>query len=113
MLMIPLLEVTQGLVRLELLSFGRHFRYHVNADKTWLTVKTEHLAPAQHIFDDAGIQIMSAGRPYMGVPLGSLDFIADYTHSQISKWVQGLSLTVVLSCFMLPTQFSYMAFPQS
>ena len=75
----------------ELLSFGHHFGYHVNAVKTWLVVKREHLAPAQHIFDGTGIQITSAGRPYLGAPLGSHDFIADYTRTQISQWVQGLS----------------------
>ena len=75
----------------ELLSFGRHFGYHVNAAKIWLVIKPEHLALAQHICDGTGIQITSAGRPYLGAPLGSHDFIADYTRTQVSQWVQGLS----------------------
>ena len=29
-----------------LLSFSRHFGYHVNAAKTWLVVKEEYLASA-------------------------------------------------------------------
>ena len=53
-----------------LLSFGHHFGY-VNVVKTWLGVKPEFLVPAQRIFDGTGIQITSAGRPYLGVPLGS------------------------------------------
>ena len=72
----------------ELLSSGHHFGYHVNAAKTWLVVKQEYLAPAQRIFDGTGIQIMSAGRPYLGVPIGSQDFITDYTQNHISQWVQ-------------------------
>ena len=73
-----------------LLSFGRHFGYHVNAAKTWLVVKQGYLAQARHIFDGTGIQITSAGRPYLGAPLGSWDFIADYTQDHVSQWVQGL-----------------------
>jgi len=34
---------------------------------------------------------MSAGRPYLGAPLGSHNFITDYTQDRISQWVQGLS----------------------
>ena len=75
----------------ELLSFGHHFGYHVNAAKTWLVVKQEHLVPAQRIFNGTGIQITSAGRPYLGAPLGSEDFVMDYTQTQISQWIQGLS----------------------
>ena len=75
----------------ELLSFGRHLGYHVNAAKIWLVIKPEHLALAQHICDCTGIQITSAGRPYLGAPLGSHDFIADYTRTQVSQWVQDLS----------------------
>ena len=52
-----------------LLSFGHHFGYHVNAAKTWLVVKQEHLVSAQRIFNGTGIQITSAGRPYLGAPL--------------------------------------------
>ena len=58
---------------------------HVNAAKTWLVVKQGYLAQAQRIFDGTGIQIMSAGRPYLGAPLGSRDFIADYTQDRVSQ----------------------------
>ena len=58
-----------------LLSFNRHFGYHVNAAKTWLIVKQGYLVQAQHIFNGTGIQITSAGQPYLGAPLGSRDFI--------------------------------------
>ena len=71
----------------ELLSFGRYFGYHVNAAKTWLVVMPEHLAPAQHVFDGMGIQITSAGRPYLGAPLDFQDFIMEYTLTQISQCI--------------------------
>ena len=74
-----------------LLSFGRYFGYHVNAAKTWLVVKQRYFAQARRIFDGTGIQITSAGRSYLGAPLGCRDFIADYTQDHVSQWVQGLS----------------------
>ena len=52
-----------------LLSFGCHFGYYVNAAKTWLVAKEEYLASAQRIFNDSGIQIASAGRPYLASDL--------------------------------------------
>ena len=78
----------------ELLSSGHHFGYHVNAARTWLVIKQEYLAPAQRIFDGTGIQITSAGRPYLGVPIDSQVFITDCTKNdknRISQWVQSLS----------------------
>ena len=74
-----------------LLSFGRHFGYHVNAVKTWLVVKEEYLSSAQRIFDGSGIQITSAGRPYLGAAIGSQDYIRNYTQDHVSQWAQGLS----------------------
>ena len=38
-----------------------------------------------------GIHIMSAGWPYLGAPLGSQNFITDYTQDCVSQWVQDLS----------------------
>ena len=74
-----------------LLSFSRHFGYHVNAAKTWLVVKEEYLASAQRVFDGSGIQITSAGRPYLGAAIGSQDYIRDYTRDHVSQWAHGLS----------------------
>ena len=36
-------------------------------------------------------QITSAGRPYLGAPIGSPDYITDFTRNRVSQWVQGLS----------------------
>ena len=63
-----------------------HFGYHVNTSKTWLVIKQEYLSPAQHIFKGTGIQIMSTGWPYLGVPLGSQDFITNYAQGSITQW---------------------------
>ena len=93
-------------------SFGRHFGYHINAAKTWLVVTQGYLAQAQCIFDGTGIQIMSAGRPYLGAPLGLR------TSSQTIHRIAYLSgFKVYLFCLhlllrnsMLHLQFLCMAF---
>ena len=74
-----------------LLSFAPHFGYHVNVAKTWLVVKEECLVSAQRVFGDSGIQITSAGWPYLGAALGSSHYIRDYTQDRITNWTQGLS----------------------
>ena len=74
-----------------LLSFSRHFGYHVDAVKTWLVVKEEYLASAQRIFDGSGIQITSAGWPYLGAAISFQDYIRNYTQDHVSQWAQGLS----------------------
>ena len=43
------------------------------------------------MFAGMDIQITSAGRPYLGAPIDSQDFITDFTQNCVSQWVQGLS----------------------
>ena len=74
----------------ELLSFGRHFGYHVNVAETWLVVKEKSLASAQHISDGSGIQVTSAGWLYLGTAIGSSHYVR-YTQDLISQWAHGLS----------------------
>ena len=83
-----------------LLSFAPHFGYHVNVAKTWLVVKEECLASAQRVFGDSGIQITSAGRPYLGAALGSSHYIRLYTGSEIIHRI--VSLTGLRGCLGYP-----------
>ena len=53
--------------------------------------KEEYLASAQRVFDGSGIQITSAGRPYLGAAIGSQNYIRDYTRDHVSQWAHGLS----------------------
>ena len=43
------------------------------------------------MFAGTGIQVTSAGWPYLGAPIGSQDFVTDFTQNHVSQWVQGLS----------------------
>ena len=66
-------------IMLMLLRFG----WLLNMD-TWLRLSASLII--LH-----GIQITSAGRPYLGTPLDSRDCITDYMQDCVSQWVQGLS----------------------
>ena len=51
-------------------SIGPAFGYLVNASKTWLITKENHLSKAKEIFQDSGVKITSKGRPYVGAAIG-------------------------------------------
>ena len=70
-------------------GLGCFYSVATNAVKTWLVVKEEYLASAQRIFDGSGIQITSAGWPYLGAAIQ--DYIRSYTQDHVSQWAQGLS----------------------
>ena len=87
-----------------LLSSGCHLGYHGNTAKTWQVVKEEYLASAC-IFNSSGIQTTSAGWPYLGVAIGSQDYIRNYTQAKdhIPQWAQGLSqLSLIAATQMQP-----------
>ena len=73
-------------------SEGPAFGYHANASKTWLLTKEEHLQQAETLFGDTHVNITTRGRPHLGAPLGSEDFISDFVADKVSQWVQQLLL---------------------
>ena len=75
----------------ELNTFGGSFGYNVNAAKSWLVVKEGLLERAQHLFAGTGIQITTAGRPYLGAALGSTSFTTTYTQQRVSEWIEEIS----------------------
>ena len=76
---------------MSLCSSGRPNVYNVNALKTWLLVKDRVYDDAKQLFVGTGIQMTSAGRAYLGAPLGSDSFMAEYTDGQVAEWCDGLS----------------------
>ena len=57
-------------------SHGPAFGYYANSsNKTWLVTKESHLDKAREIFLDTQVRITSEGRPLLGAPLGSREFI--------------------------------------
>ena len=56
-------------------SMGPTFGYFANASKTWLITKDSLLGKAREIFHDTQVNITSQGRPHLGAPLGSQDYV--------------------------------------
>ena len=61
-----------------LVSLGPSYGYYVNEEKTWLVVKPDHLNQARSVFNDTKVNITTAGRPYLGSPLGLVTYMQDY-----------------------------------
>ena len=59
------------------------FGYFVNADKTWLVTKEEHLASAIDTFSNTGVQVTSDdGRPYLGAAIGTQEFVVSHVRGE-------------------------------
>ena len=73
-----------------LADVGPAFGYHPNPAKTWLVVKEEFVEEARQLFAPTGIQITSAGRPYLGSAIGSKNFVEQHTINKVSEWIEEL-----------------------
>lgn len=72
-----------------IVSHGPAFSYYANGSKTWLVTKEPHLDKEREVFLDTQVKITSNGRPVLGAPLGSNEFIVS---EKISHWREELSL---------------------
>lgn len=45
----------------------------------------------ESLFNDTNVQICSSGRPYLGSPIGSPDYVSDFVNSKVQGWCQSLS----------------------
>ena len=79
-----------------LVSLGPAYGYFVNDAKTWLIVK-EVESEVCDLFQGSQINITTAGKPYLGAPLGNTEaFIEDFVRSEVELWCSVvLSLTDV------------------
>ena len=64
------------------------FCYYVNTTKSWLIVKEEFEDTAKELFRDSEINITTSGRPYLGSPIGTSEFMSDFVGSKISLWMK-------------------------
>ena len=69
-----------------LISQGPVYGYYVKKAKTWLIVKKEVELEVRNLFQGLGINITTAGRPYLGAPLGTEAFIEDFVCSMVELW---------------------------
>ena len=71
-------------------DLGPAFGHYANACKTWLVAKESHLARAKEIFSDTQVRVTSYGRPHLVVPLGSKDFVDQFSSKKITQWREEL-----------------------
>ena len=76
----------------QLSAEGPAFGYFVNASKTWLVTKDNHLENATNIFAGSGVNITSDGRPYLGAAIGSEKFVEEYVKSKVESWMSNTTL---------------------
>ena len=67
-------------------SSGPSYGYFANDKKTWLVVKEFYEAVARDLFSATNVQITTAGRPYLGAPLGSDQYIIEFIQSKADLW---------------------------
>lgn len=67
-------------------ALGPSYGYFSNPAKTWLVTKEEHYKLAVDLFSGTGIRITTEGRPYLGVPLGTLKFTTEWLQSKVKGW---------------------------
>lgn len=86
-----------------LVEAGPSFGYFPNSVKTWLLVKPNSAEEANAIFEGTNISITTEGRPILGSPIGTPDYINRYVESQVSDWNCELrSLRLQHPTLMLP-----------
>ena len=66
-------------------SIGPDFGYYANPLKTWLVTKEQHLSQARSVFGSTDVNITSHGRPYLGVPLGSEEFVQEFVSQKVEQ----------------------------
>ena len=73
-----------------LVEFGPKFGYFVNPKKTWVLTKEQHLANATSLFKDLSINITCSGRPYLGIPIGTQEYVNDFVQAKVDQWVSDI-----------------------
>ena len=71
-------------------KMGPKLGYFPNGAKSWLVVKNDCLLEASELFKDTNIQITSKGRPLLGSPIGSSDYVKQYVQTKVKKWCESL-----------------------
>ena len=82
-----------------LLTLGPKYGYFPNASKTYLVVKDDMLETAATIFNSTGVSVTSRGRPVLGSPIGSPEYVHQFVSERVKEWVHQVE---VLSSVAVP-----------
>ena len=86
--------------------WGPKFGYFPNSSKTWLVTKKDFCDKAKAIFANSNVNITTHGRPYLGVPLGSSEFINEFVSDKIESWISEIKVLSRISVCQPHAAFS-------
>ena len=72
----------------KLIAVGPSFCYYVNPSKTWLITKEGLVTVASELFGNTHVNITTKGRPVLGSPVGTADYISSYVCQKAQDWVK-------------------------
>jgi len=70
-------------------SLGPSYGYFPKATKI---CKDNTISSAVKAFENTGVRITSEGRPYLGSPIGTLDYVKSFTESKVQEWQEEIKL---------------------
>ncbi len=76
----------------KLSMIGPAFGYFANALKTWLVTKEEHFDRAKELFQGTNVNVTCHGRPYLGSPLGTEDYMRVFVQEKVNGWIEDLQM---------------------
>ena len=78
-------------------SEGPAFGYYAKAPKSWLITKPEHMSKASVVFSSTNVNITCEGRPYLGAPIGTRQFVENFVRNKVSEWSADLSTLATIA----------------
>ena len=69
----------------------------MNASKTWLLTKSEHLSDAKAAFNGTHVNVTAEGRPYLGAPLGTQDYCDKFVADKVIEWKAELEVLSLIA----------------
>ena len=76
----------------KIVSEGPKYGYHANASKSWLITKKSFFTKAIDAFENTSVKVTSEGRPHLGAPLGTPEYIKKFVISKVSEWSEEIEL---------------------
>ena len=77
-----------------LVDLGQSLGYFANSTMTWLVTKDSSLSSATVAFAGTNVNVTSSGRPYLGAPLGSSEYIIQFAHDKVKNWSNELKTII-------------------
>ena len=69
----------------ELVALEPLCSYHANPLKLWLMTKPQHLEAAKTLFSGTNMNITTEGRPHLGAPLGTQEFVQQFVTEKVTQ----------------------------